>query len=326
MTDFELTPEDGDAAADNTQIWTDANNAGEQLVVHPGNYYFYGTSLTPVSYACGYLKSTGSRTVSVGGHPSFKGGTTRFVQLRENFPLLRLRGGGYVTEGFTELVGNNALFTSGDASFAAAIEVEGNSAVATGRHVLGGLTLQSWAYGFDVLKGYYSGDVFVPHEAHADNTRVYDHQTFNVATPFRFNNEQAQNWLIEHSIFESLFGPEHMIVADVLRGGFLTFRDCTFNHPRLTALRIKDFSPNNCRIVFENFVCDRAVADDFATWYFTAVKHYPGGDIGPWNIEMSGYCQGIGGDGLPESTRPRFDVPSNMPKRKWDMRIFEGEF
>lgn len=253
------------AATANTLRWTRAwaANPPKTVTLPIGTVYINGVISTRPVVGCGRIATDGCGGYPVDGHPTLTGARVRLVQLGKG-PCLRICGVGFLSLDPIELVGDGV---------SAAIEIEGRAHPATGRHEFARITFQNWGRAFDLLAGYYEGDKFNKDENHADNCVVTRCETFNVGTFVRSLNEQAVNWGFRDCIVNDLRGPAVCVVADIVRGGNMHFDRLIINCPRTIHWRLRDYSPNTCRLVSRDFERDRFPEIDFPGNYLRLVEN-----------------------------------------------------
>lgn len=282
------------AAISNTVWLTKA--IAEHRTIPAGTLYVSGTATTEAKVGCGRLYSKGS--FGVGGYPSDHaavGSMTRVVQLGHG-PIVRLSGDGFVADDPIEWVGDGE---------SAAFEVEGRADPPSGRHRFRNQIFTDCGAAFKC--------VATPDEAHADMSLVEGCEFYNCDRVFWSCNQQALGWTFR-SCAVNVLGTKNCIVADIERGGWLTFDGLTLNHPRVMLLRVRDYSPNNCDFVFRDVRRDIPTAPD----NYLRLVDYVGDESQaancPWRIKME--VNAVGCD-----PKKLYCVPATLPREGWHIEV-----
>lgn len=265
-----LIPNDSTKAAVNTLYLTNAMARGQRVVWPAGNVYI-ATVTTPATVGCGRWDFQTAGGYVIEPTPYYGQIGTRIIC--QSGPALRICGAGFIINGPVEFVGDGT---------STAIEVEGRSDPATGRHIFKGVLFRDWGCAIHALA--------TPSEAHADNSRVYDCETANVGTVFRSDNQQAVNWYFGGLVVNSLDGPADQLVCDIQRGGLVTIERLICCHHRVTVFQIADFSPNNSRLICRDLEFDRF---DVLDAYLTALKYDGPADPEEWRhwfVDVDGFA------------------------------------
>lgn len=296
-----LIPDDKSAAKKNT-----AALAEDRLIMLPAGahtFYFEGTATTKPLVGCGRIMNFAA--LSLGGypsdHPNFGTGI-RFIQLGKG-PILRLAGTGFVCEDPIEWVGDGE---------SAAIEIEGRANPPTGHHRFRNQIFANCGAWFKTLPGYYNGRDFVSDESHADMSIVENCEGYNCDRVFWSQNQQSSGWKFRDCSVNVL-GTKSCVVYDCERGGGVQFTGTWLNHPRVTLVRIKDYSPHQCKIIFRDFFRDVPSTPD--NW-LTLIDHTGSHcyDFCKWDIEITGFAPGC-------SEKDFYKVPAELPRSRWKVEV-----
>lgn len=297
-----------DAAGLNTTWLTKSLATGKPVILPVGTLYISGTVTTKPIVGCGRLESMGAGGYAIDGHPTLGGFQSRIVQLGKG-PILRLSGAGFIATDPLEFVGDGE---------SAAIEIEGRATPATGRHRFRNLVFRDWGCAFKCLGGYYKDGQFVADENHGDNTIVEGCETFNVGTLFRSENQQSVNWVFRDCVVNGVGLSKGCIVADIERGGCLTLDRLVIEDSRTTIFRLKDFSPNNCRLVCRDFYYDRMGDDGQYLRLVDYVGDSAAAAWSKWSIHINGFSAAQK-TGLDEAKF--YQVPKNLPRDDWQVDV-----
>jgi hypothetical protein len=103
-----------------------------------------------------------------------------------------------------------------------------------------------------------------------------------------------------------------MVACDLRRGGCVTLTEPKILHSRFTFFKVRDYSPNQCRLIVRDFYRDRMVNPDN---YFTLFE-YAGDENnkGEWHLYASGW---IPVHQAPFDKTRLFKVPANFPRAKF---------
>lgn len=300
-----------EAATANTERWNSAYaaNPPKSVTLPVGTVYINGPIKTRRVTGCGRINTDGAYGYALDGNPALTGAMCRVVQLAKGQPVLRLSGAGFYAVDPMEFVGDGA---------SSAIEVEGCFSLATGEHRFGNIIFRNWGCAFDALAGHYKDGKFVADENHADNCTVNGCGTFNVGTFFRSRNQQAVQWAFRDCVVNFLGGPNDQIVADLVRGGNITFDSLMINHPRVTLFRVRDYSPNNCNLVCRDFRYDRPLAKDPYVTLFEYTGDPKAAASYKWDVRISGF---IAAHFTKFEPQRLYKVPENLPRDGWDIRV-----
>jgi len=281
-----LYPNDPTKAALNSLLLDTAMAQCQPIVWPAGDVYLARTAVTPATVGCGRWDFQTAGGYAIDPTPQWGKIGTRIICA--NGPALRIRGAGFVLNGPVEIVGDGK---------SDAIQIEGRSNPATGRHTFRGIIFRNWGCALHCLAE--------PEEQHADNSKVYDCETANVGTVFASDNQQAVNWYFGGLVVNNLNGPADQLVCDLRRGGLVTIDRLVCCHPRVTVFQVRDFSPHTCRLICRDLEFDRF---DFGGCYLTALKY--AGPAKPeewrhWFVDVDGFvCMKLPKDKLidaPES-------------------------
>lgn len=307
MIGMGLILNDRASAKSNAATLTMALRAGGVTKLPVGTLYIDGTIETRPIVGCGKIITDASMGYPVGGHPTLTGALTRVVQLGRG-PSLRLSGTGFVIDEPIEWVGNGTD---------SIIEVEGRANPATGRHRFRNQVFVDAGAAVKCLAGYYgTNGLFVEDENHADNSIMDGCEAFNCDRLFWSCNQQAVGWKIRDPIVNNL-GTKDCCVADIERGGLPLITGLVINHPRCTIFRIRDYSPNTCRLICRDAFRDRCPEADFPGNYLRLVQH-TGNQLGSWDIEIS---VNVLTHYAPLDVTKLYDVTDQLPRDKWKIDI-----
>ncbi len=298
-----LIPDNRLAASDNSTRWSRANAAGKIVTVPLGTIYIGETITTRPVDGCARFESAGAGGCTVGGHPTLTGARSRVVMLGKG-PSVRLSGSGAIAEQPIEWVGDGE---------SAIFEVEGRDSPPSGRHRFKNQVCVDAGAAIKCLAGYYDATGnFVPCETHGDLSIVDGCETFNCDRLFWSQNQQSVIWKFRDCVVNVL-GPKDCVVADLERGGHVTFDGLTICHPRTTLFKLRDFSPNNCRLVCRDMHVDRSTQTDF---HCTLVDY--SGPPYEWPIHIDGF---IATYLTAFDTTKLYRVPANMPREDWRVEL-----
>lgn len=205
-----------------------------------GDVHISGTITTRPVVGCGRISSTACFGVGAidRKHPTLGGEMAKLIQHGKG-PHLSLSGSGFITD--------DPLEWQGDGE-SAAIEIEGRSSPPTGRHRFRNQIFTNCGAAFHCLA--------TPEEQHADMSIVDGCEFYNCGAMFRSENQQALNWKFRDCAI-NILGDKNTIAADLVRGGNVTIDGLSINHPRCTLFRVRDFSPNTCKLICRDFWRDR---------------------------------------------------------------------
>lgn len=302
MTELAPIMNDRNAAANNTKWLQAAINRGDTPVIPVGGLYVNDVITTPAKVGCGRIATKGSGGYYMPQHPTLFGSQSVICQLKPKSPIFRLSGAGFIA---TEPLG---LWGDGQA---AAIEVEGRTSPATGRHRFANLILYNWQSCFRALGGYYYDDEgkrrFKDEEQHADNCSVSNCEAFDCDRWFWSQNQQAVNWMFDGCV-SNFFGPPRMHrLADIERGGLVSFTNHVFCVPQVTFFRVRDYSPNTAKLVCRDFEFDRTSAPDAAIVPLEYVGPPECSNYADYYLQVRGFaCQKI---------EAKNKIPADMPTK-----------
>lgn len=294
------------AAAANTAKLSAAFKIGYTPQLQHGTYYINGPVLTRPIVGCGRIKTDGSFGTPQDGHPTRTGAQVRIVQLGKG-PCLRLCGAGFILDDPIEWVGDGA---------SAIIEVEGRAEIPTGRHRFRNQIFQNAGAWVKCLGGYYNGIDVVDDENHADNSIIDGCEGFNCDRALWLQNQQAVNWKLRDCVINKL-GDKACVVADIERGGEVTITGLCINDPQATIFRIRDYSPNTCRLICRDFARDRMPAESFPGNYLRLLDYVGSGDY-RWDIEISGVVKT---HHAPMDPAMAFKGCETLPRTRWKINI-----
>lgn len=293
----------------NRQYWSTlhAHNLPVRLPV--GTIYIDGTVTTPHTCGNGRLHADGAMSGwTVHNHPTLTGCLTRVVQVGKG-PCLRLSGTGYTADDPIEWVGDGE---------SAIVEVEGSSSYPTGRHRFRNHTFSKAGCAFHALDGHYDDDgKFVKDEMHAELVHVDECEFYDVHSVFRSDNQQALDWRFDRPVVNGMDAKYNdLVFADIRRGGMVAIRDLKILHSRCTIFKVRDYSPNQCHLVCENFTRDRmGNADNYLTLFEYAGDKSNQFD---WVLRVSGFipCYQV-----PFDMERLYKVPLTLPRSQWKVDV-----
>lgn len=336
--DIGLVPESVTAAVANRERLNDALNAqwrGGQFkfangsigpVLHPiraaaKEFFFAGTIETPVRIG-GALRGFGSRGYPiVSAHYNPPGGVqggavTRFTRIDgdNGGAIVRLRGAGFTLEGI-EFRGRPYVKDDGSGMepptgtpTPVGIEVEGRIGLSTGKHIVRDCVISGCQAGICARAGYYRDGTFVPDENHADLGVVENVWFWACGSCFRSENQQAVPWNFRNIMVS---GRDDTTVFDVVRGGNLVCDGLYVGHRKVTLFKVRDYSPNDNRLVCENIQWDHGSGKDT---YFTLFQY--DGQFSPppkwlrWSVRVTGH---FSNENATFDTSKLVVVPKQMP-------------
>lgn len=302
-----IVANDQNAATTNSNIIEAALLNYSDVSLPNGTIYVNRTMKTSDRVGCGRINTNASYGYKLGGHPTMTGGMCRIVMLGATpVPVFRLRGTGFFSEDPLEIVGN------GGAGF----EIEGHVYPATGRHRFANICFTTCSFAFDALKGYYDGSGnLVEDQNHGDNSVVRNCETFTCKGLFRSDNEQAVNWIFRDCMVNSDALVQDFTVCHIKRGGCVHLERLVIEEPQCTIFEVEKFSPNNCRLVCEDFYFDRMVSP---TTYLRLFK-YSGDPVAAawskWFLKVNGFMQQYQ---IPANL---YSIPANLPKDYFEVDI-----
>lgn len=352
-SDIGLVADSPVAAATNTERLTGALNAqwrGGKFkfangsigpVLYPirvaaKEFYFAGTieSSTRIGGALAGFGSRGYPIIS--GHFNPPGGTlggavTRFTRVDgdKGGPMLRLRGAGFTMSGIEfrgrPYVKDNGtgMVPAGGTPAGVGIEVEGRTTPSSGKHILRDCVISDCQVGICALGGYYQDGKFVADENHADLGAVENVWFWGCNSCFRSENQQAVPWNF-HNILVS--GIDNTTIFDIVRGGDIVCEGMYLGHKKATLFKVRDFSPNNNRLVCQNLQWDNASGKDY---YITLFKY--DGPLSPppkwlrWSVRVTGHFSNQNAN---FDTSKLIVAPSKMPVDDllFDIALLPEEF
>lgn len=294
------------AAAANTAWAQGYLDRGEILPLGTGVLYINDVLVAPPKVGCCRVSTKGAGGYYMPPHPTLSGSQSIICQLTPGRPIFRLGGAGAI---LTEPLG---LWGGGTA---AAIEVEGRAFPATGRHRFANLVFYNWQTAFKALSGNYFDDEgkrrFREEEQHADNCSVEHCEEFDCGTWFVSQNQQAVNWSFEYCVSNSFAPPKLHRLADLERGGLVTFDHHVFCTPQVRLFRVRDYSPNCAKLVCTNFEFDRQLTPDVELTPIEYVGPPEAANYADYVLEVSGFgCQRL-------NLVPK--VPGDMPRKRWSI-------
>ncbi len=288
--------------------------------LEPGKVLYINASLrTQDVNGCGGFNCDGSSAGYPDGDPvGNHDGRVAIVQMTADTPSLILSGAGFVCTDPILWLGNGT---------AAAIEVEGRESVATGWHRFQNQLFREWLYGVRARNGYYDENnsyVFVENENHGERGKMIDCVFTNVGSVWRCENGQAVHW-----VFDTCTGTYHspaingeLIACDLVRGGYITFRNFHAVHPMFTAVKLGEFSPHTCRVLFDEMNQDRVLSAGTYIRLVDGTDAEDGTAPGPfWNLTFTGYLLPNPTDGYYDNIFYNCD---GLNKRDWDWRGLRG--
>lgn len=274
-----------------------------------GTLYVNDIVNVPPKVGCGRIRTMGTGGYYIAEHATLSGKQTKIVQL-ESCPLFRVQGAGFIIEDPIQLEGDGT---------SACFQIEGRqTGVATGRHSFRNTVLYNWSIGFDCLAGYYDGnEQFVSDENHADNSTVFGCDLFNVGTVFHSTNQQAVNWLFKKCMQNQLGAATPCIIADIVRGGCITFEELVIETPYTTLFRVQDYSPNNARLICKDMFIDRMITGGNDQYF--KVLDYNGtpenASISDWFLDVDGWM------GMYLDPALYVDGPVDLPQNHYNIDI-----
>jgi hypothetical protein len=304
-----LTPNLLSAATRNRETWSELNARGIPVRLPVGTVYLDGTVTTPAKCGCGRVRAEGGNcSWPVDNHPTLTGCLTRVQQIGKG-PCLRLSGTGFTADDPIEWVGDGE---------SAIIEVEGRVQVPCGRHRFRNQTFSNASTVFHSLAGYYDdAGKFVADENHADCTIVDGCEFYSVASAFRSDNQQSMGWKFR-DCYVNQIGDKFpdCVFADLRRGGDVTITGLEILHSRVTIFKVRDYSPNNCRLICRDFHRDRMTNTD---GYLTLFEY--AGDAnnqGEWLLLANGWCAV---HHAPFDRSKLYKIPSTLPRKSWKVDV-----
>lgn len=305
----QLVGEYDPAIAEGNTRWLQARVNEGYVRLPSGRLYIKGTVYTNNKVGSLRIETDGARSYPVQGHPGLTGNLSSIYQLGSG-PILICCGNGVECSDPLELVGEGPRVPNGGA-----IEIEGQTndsargGAATGGHHFANISFENWDVGFKALGGYYENGKLIPSEGHADTTTVERCTFTKVGTVFRSENQQALDWMFR-DIAIGVGDDKECVLADLVRGGWPIFDHVSLNHPRVTLFRLGDYSPNQCKLVCRDFRYDCPTAPDAKLRLVKYTGEAKGRD---WDIEITGAAP------IPKAVfdRDAFDVPKDLPRKRW---------
>lgn len=303
-----------DAACAANKQWLEANWRLNRIVKLPyGTLFLKATASTPSTIGCGGIEASGPTGYWVpSDHPTLvnverKSGDrqpigSRICQLTPGITAIRICGVQFVIDRYPMFEGQ------GDA---AAIEVEGRSAIATGHHRLH-VNAHNWRHVVRVLGGYYRDGAFVADENHGDNSTL-DCTALNCDTLIRLENQQALNWRLD-CFWQGKTDKGEAVAIDCVRGGSLSGR-ITVENARCKILRLGDYSDNQCK--FDLDVWFDSMLDPNPEFVLVELTK-PDLFWAQWFITMRGWS---GKQPKPVKDCIKFAVPANTNRSGWKIDL-----
>jgi len=332
----------------------DFSNGGSGPVLKPisfaaKRFYFSDTIKLRKSLGAKFIGATKApypvpdNTYELGGQG---GMSTRFIRTNGGGSVIRIRGAEteisrieFRSRDYPE-DGTSSGPTAGTRT-TAAIEIEGNNTISTGRPLIEHCTFLDFPKAICGLDGYYDdNDDFVTNENHVDNGKVSNCKFYNCQSGWWSNNWQAVNWNFDNCEV-GYFGGSGVIpcvLIDAVRGGHHHLTGITaLNHPQVTLFRISNglsgsgsrfYSPYHSDFICDNFNWDRFVDPTaYITLFDYAGPVFPDVSFMEYTVRCKGALNATGaecdltqlvkfGDGTSTFKMPRtdllFDV-KNMP-------------
>lgn len=295
------------AAAQNSNIIEAALMASGSVNLPNGTIYVNRTMKTSSRVGCGRINADSSFGYKVNGHPTMTGGMCRIVMLGATpTPVFRIRGDGFFSEDPLEIVGNGGV----------GMEIEGHVNPPTGRHRFANICFTTCSFAFDALGGYYDdSNVFHGDQNHADNSQVRGCETFCCQGLFRSDNEQAVNWVFRDCMVNGEGPGTPFTVCHIKRGGCVHLDRLVIEESQCTLFEVEQFSPNNCRLVCNDFFYDRMVSPSA----YLRVLKYSGDSVAAgwskWFLKVNGFMAQY------QDPAKLYSIPANLPKDYFEVDI-----
>lgn len=220
--------------------------------------------------------------------------------------MFRVRGDGFYAENPLEIVGN------GGAGF----EIEGHVNPPTGRHRFANICFSPCSFAFDALGGYYDdSNIFHSDQNHADNTQVRRCETFCCQGLFRSDNEQAVNWVFRDCMVNGEGPGTPFTVCYLKRGGCVHLDRLVIEESQCTLFEVEQFSPNNCRLVCNDFFYDRMISPDAYLKVFKYSGQPTPASWSKWYLKANGFMAQY------QDPAKLYSVPANLPKDLFEVDI-----
>lgn len=301
---------------DNWQKMVDACKASppKEIVVPNGTSHVLGSKAVPTRVVDGCLKirSGGGYGTEHYGHPDLTGSVCRVVSWGRCATINLCGAGAMVRDPVTW----QSVY--GFPSFS----VEGSHKFPTGWHLWENQIFSDSQFPIIALGGYYGIDgMLVPDENHGDNCVVSRCGFFAAGCMWRSENINALNWFFGNNSFNTLGAKKEATLAIITRGGNVTIRDTSINHPWMTLFEADWYSPNTNTLTCERFVYDRpAVPDPYLTLFRYSgsleTAHYS-----DWELNITGKAATYLTPMENKYNNPWFKVPANMPRENWHYKV-----
>jgi hypothetical protein len=262
---------------------------------------------------CGFIERKAGGGYSADGNPGMPGNIGAIWQTGR-CPIGILSGAGFTVRDSVGFYGHNE---------SAAFEVEGrNEGIATGFHSFESPVFHHVAQAFKTLPGFYEvGGGFHKDENHADNCIIRNPVTMDCGGFLLSLNQQSLNWVVGNPRFLADADNKTkrpFIAADLQCGGDFSFIRPIINHQYFTAFRVKEFSPNNCELVFDDFKRDRLMAPDNFFTLFDFAGKLVDAPWCRWKLRIRGKCATYE---APFRLDKLLKVPDTLPRDDWDIEV-----